>query len=502
MDTDGTAAQLTAIQDDIICLGTYLCRITLQKVKVLIHRCGKRVMHGNIPVFLFAVFKLREFYHPQQLVILRVNDTQTLCQLAAQCAQRHNCGLPVGIRYHKQDIAILCASLFLDCCNLILAQELGKGRSHLAVRSQLHPCQTLGTIGLDKILQLVNFLARELVCRTVDVNQTDGTAIGNRTVEYLKGAILCDIRNIHNFIAKAQIRLIRAILVHGILPLHARQRQLNVHIQHFLKHALEKAFVDSNHIILIDKGHFQVNLGKFRLTVCTQVLVTEAAGDLHIAVHTGQHQQLLVLLRGLGQGIELTRMHTGRNQIVTCAFRRGLLQHRGFDFQKALFIKIVACYLGDTVAQSQIALHGWTAQIQITVLQAQLVIDFLGIGNLKGRSLRLGQHADVGNGNFNFAGGHLFVDGTLVTADNLALDCQHIFGAYTESDIKQVCIDRLVKGTLYGTGTVTQQQEQDTAVVTGAFTPAVDNDFLLSIRCTQFAAPCGTLHALNGCIHK
>ena len=154
------------------------------------------------------------------------------------------------------------------------------------------------------------------------------------------------------------------------------------------------------------------------------------------------------------------------------------------------------------MAQSQIALHGWAAQVKIPIFQTQLVIDFLGVGNLKRRGLRLGQHTDVSNGNFNFAGRHLAVDGTLITANHLALDCQYIFGAHTKGDIKQICIDRLVKGTLYGTGTVTQQQEQDTAVVTGAFTPAVDNDFLLSIRCTQFAAPCGTLHALNGCIHK
>ena len=50
---------------------------------------------------------------------------------------------------------------------------------------------------------------------------------------------------------------------------------------------------------------FDINLGKLRLPVGTQVFVAETLGDLVIAIHTGHHQQLLEKLRGLGKREEL-----------------------------------------------------------------------------------------------------------------------------------------------------------------------------------------------------
>ena len=54
-------------------------------------------------------------------------------------------------------------------------------------------------------------------------------------------------------------------------------------------HFLEK--VDD--IILINKTHFTVNLCKLWLTVSTKILITEALGNLKIAVETSNHQELL-----------------------------------------------------------------------------------------------------------------------------------------------------------------------------------------------------------------
>ncbi len=195
-------------------------------------------------------------------------------------------------------------------------------------------------------------------------------------------------------------------------------------------------------------------------------------------------------------------MYAGRNQIVARALRRGFLQHRRLNFQKALLVKITACHLHDAVAQSQVALHGRAAQVEIAVLQAQLIVDLLVIGNLKRCGLRFGEHADIRDDNFNFAGGHLFVDRALVAANDIALDSEHIFRAHAERNVKQRGIDRLIKCALHDTGAVAQQQEQHAAVVARAVAPAVDDDFPSVICGAQLAAPCGALHTLNGCIHK
>ena len=76
-------------------------------------------------------------------------------------------------------------------------------------------------------------------------------------------------------------------------------------------------------LFLIQEGHFQVDLGEFRLAVCQQVLVPEAAGDLEVAVEAREHQQLLILLGGLGQGVKLPGVYPGGHQVVPGAFWGG-----------------------------------------------------------------------------------------------------------------------------------------------------------------------------------
>ena len=54
--------------------------------------------------------------------------------------------------------------------------------------------------------------------------------------------------------------------------------------QHFVEDVLDEALVHGHDIFFIHKGHLDVDLGKFGLAVGTEVLIAEAAGDLHIAV--------------------------------------------------------------------------------------------------------------------------------------------------------------------------------------------------------------------------
>ena len=64
-------------------------------------------------------------------------------------------------------------------------------------------------------------------------------------------------------------------------------------------------------VVGVDERHFQVELRELRLPVGPQVLVAEAAGDLHVAVVAGDHQDLLVELRRLRQRVERARAARG-----------------------------------------------------------------------------------------------------------------------------------------------------------------------------------------------
>ena len=62
-------------------------------------------------------------------------------------------------------------------------------------------------------------------------------------------------------------------------------------------------------IFLIYKRHFTVYLSELRLTVGTEVFVTETFYYLEITVETADHKELLEGLRRLGECIELTGVH-------------------------------------------------------------------------------------------------------------------------------------------------------------------------------------------------
>jgi len=62
--------------------------------------------------------------------------------------------------------------------------------------------------------------------------------------------------------------------------------------------ALELA-LPGDHIVLVHKAHFNVQLGEFRLAVGAEILITVAARNLVVAFHACNHEQLLKQLRRL-----------------------------------------------------------------------------------------------------------------------------------------------------------------------------------------------------------
>ncbi len=109
------------------------------------------------------------------------------------------------------------------------------------------------------------------------------------------------------------------------------------------------------------------------MTVGSQIFVAETADDLHIAVETGDHQQLLEGLGRLGQGVELAGVHPGRYDEVAGALRSGLDQIRGLDLHESLSVQVIAHLLRDPVTQGQGSLERSAAQIQVPILGAEVL---------------------------------------------------------------------------------------------------------------------------------
>ena len=106
-----------------------------------------------------------------------------------------------------------------------------------------------------------------------------------------------------------------------------------------LKTSAKKLLHERDDIVLLDKGHLQVDLGELGLTVRAQVLVAEALHDLVVALEPGHHQDLLEELRRLRQREEHAGIDPARDQVVARAFGRALGQKGRLDVDEPVVVE-------------------------------------------------------------------------------------------------------------------------------------------------------------------
>ena len=103
------------------------------------------------------------------------------------------------------------------------------------------------------------------------------------------------------------------------------------------------------------------------MAVGAQVFVAETLGDLEILFQPGDHEQLLVLLRGLRQGVERARLQARGHEEISRALGRALGQDGRLDFEEPGVIEVIAHRFDDAVTLPQVALQAGAAQVEITV---------------------------------------------------------------------------------------------------------------------------------------
>src|SRR3989454_4794887 len=124
---------------------------------------------------------------------------------------------------------------------------------------------------------------------------------------------------------------------------------------------------------LFRSRRLEVDLRELRLAVIAQILVAEAARQLEVAVEARHHEQLLVDLGRLRQGVELPRVYPRRHEVVARTLRGRLGQDRGLDLEKLQIGQRTAGPLQQPGAQHEVALHLGTAQIPLAGLEPELL---------------------------------------------------------------------------------------------------------------------------------
>ena len=417
-------------------------------------------MHGLVAALFLGPLEHGELGDPQELEVVGVQDAQLLGALDPKSAQGGEDHLVLDVADDEDQVAVLGAGPLENGGVLLVSQELLVGRRDLAVQHS-GPGQALGLVGLDELAQLVDLLPGEVLGVAVHVNETDGAAGLDRLGKDAEAAVLHQVGDVLQLKAEAHVGLIGTEAVHGLPPGHPQEGGLHVHVQHLFEDALQEALLDGLDLLLVQEGHLQVDLGELRLTVGPQVLVPEAAGDLEVAVEAGEHEQLLILLGRLGQGIELAGVDAGGDQIVAGTLRGGLGQDGRLDLQKALLVEVVPADLYDLVAQGDHALHVGAAQVQVAVLQAGHVLNIGVLHDLEGGRLGLGQQAQLRDLHLNVAGGQVGVLGLPLPDQTLGGD--DILAAQRGGFLENITGGAVVKGQLQQPGAVPQVHKDQAA---------------------------------------
>ena len=144
-------------------------------------------------------------------------------------------------------------------------------------------------------------------------------------------------------------------------------------------------------------------------------------------------------------------------------------------------------------------LHVRAAQVQIAVLQAQHIVGLGVLHNFKGRGLRAGQQAQLGDVHLNVAGGDLV--GLALPLPDQAGGGDDVLRAEGRGLLKDILVGAVVEGELDQAGAVPQVHKDQTAQVPLPLHPAAQGDRLACVAQTQLAAVVGAAEILQ-IVHK
>src|ERR1700730_12010386 len=252
-----------------------------------------------------------------------------------------------------------------------LVEEL-RDRRTPAVGFPVPERQTLCSIRAGDLGERVDLLSAD---GPWDPQTTDDAAGIERLAKDLEFRPGEDRGELLNLETVAQVRLVDPVPQDGFRVRDAPDRCWHGDAQHLLPDMGEGPFDDIEDVVLADEGHLQVQLRELRLAIRSLILVAIAADDLEVAIHAGHHQQLLVELRRLRQGVDVPLLQPAGNEEVASALGCAPDQHWSLDLEKALGVEEVADRFGHPVPELQVPGHPRPAQVQVAIAKPHLLVD-------------------------------------------------------------------------------------------------------------------------------
>jgi hypothetical protein len=145
------------------------------------------------------------------------------------------------------------------------------------------------------------------------------------------------------------------------------------------------------------------------------------------------------------------------------------------------------------VAGFDIVLHFGTAQIEVAVLEADLFVLDGVFGGREGRNFGVVEDEELGGGDLDLAGFHLWVDDVGSAKADLTDGGDDVLGADVLGFGMALGRDFFVEDNLRDAVAVAQVEEDEVAVIAAAVDPAHEGDGFAGVGSAEFAAGMGAL---------
>src|SRR5258708_1242928 len=298
VDPKASSTELIAVADDVVRMRPHVVRPLRYEGHVLIERPCEWVMRIRQPA-LVVLLKQVCRVDPEELPFALADQFPPPRDLMPDQAD-HRLGFAATIGHDEDQVVRTRAREPRDLLALLFADELVE-------RTSGRPRKTLSACAFRDRDQLVELTP----CHVLSARHRKRTHDPARRQDFAEDLDLrvaesrAEVRDLQ---LVTEVWLIRAVAQERILDVQSRKRQLELHAKHFVPKLGEEALDQGEHVLLIAERHLQVELCELGLTVRAQVLVSEAARYLVVALDTGHHQQLLQHLRSLRQSVEAAGM--------------------------------------------------------------------------------------------------------------------------------------------------------------------------------------------------
>ena len=127
VDTYGTASELCAVEDEVVCICTDFLEIFLpvavEQVQMLRLRCRERMVHCVETAGLVVPFEQREVHHPERCEIQRVSQAEAVAHFHAEYSE-HSLSLSLRTAENEHQVTFLCSGCFCNLRKLLRSVEL------------------------------------------------------------------------------------------------------------------------------------------------------------------------------------------------------------------------------------------------------------------------------------------------------------------------------------------------------------------------------------------